>query len=329
MASNPSPLRLDAPFPWFGGKRKVAADVWKRFGTVTNYLEPFFGSGAVLLGRPAGWTGVESINDLDGYVTNFWRSVKYSAAGTAEWATNPIHENELHARHVWLLQHKDTLRGQLEGNPDWHDPKIAGWWVWGISNWIGSGFCSGKGAWSVNDVGQLVPLQSTTQGLSRQRPPIDRSGSGVTRPGKDIVAWFAALSERLRTVRIYSGDWSRICNAKLAVRAGVTGVFLDPPYADTANRVEDLYRMDSLSVAHAVRLWAVENGDNPNLRIALCGYAGEHQMPETWTEQSWSATGGYGRTTHAVENTEKERIWFSPHCVSPSVSTSASSNSLF
>ena len=39
-----------APFPWFGGKSRVAHIVWDRFGNVPNYVEPFFGSGAVLLG---------------------------------------------------------------------------------------------------------------------------------------------------------------------------------------------------------------------------------------------------------------------------------------
>jgi len=29
---------LFAPFPWFGGKRKVAADVWERIGRVSNRL---------------------------------------------------------------------------------------------------------------------------------------------------------------------------------------------------------------------------------------------------------------------------------------------------
>jgi site-specific DNA-adenine methylase len=33
-----------APFPWFGGKRRVAPVVWQRFGDVENYVEPFFGS---------------------------------------------------------------------------------------------------------------------------------------------------------------------------------------------------------------------------------------------------------------------------------------------
>ena len=40
---------MKAPFPWFGGKARIAPMVWERFGNVANYIEPFFGSGAVLL----------------------------------------------------------------------------------------------------------------------------------------------------------------------------------------------------------------------------------------------------------------------------------------
>ena len=54
---------LPAPFPWFGGKSRVAPAVWERFGVVRNYVEPFFGSGAVLLARPAPFEGPETIND--------------------------------------------------------------------------------------------------------------------------------------------------------------------------------------------------------------------------------------------------------------------------
>lgn len=31
---------MKAPFPWFGGKRKVAAEIWNRFGDVGNYVNP-------------------------------------------------------------------------------------------------------------------------------------------------------------------------------------------------------------------------------------------------------------------------------------------------
>src|SRR3990167_3126783 len=94
---------LDAPFPWFGGKRKVAADVWARFGAVTNYVEPFFGSGAVLLGRPGHSDGSETVNGLVGFVSKFWRSIRYSPQETAKHADTPVNENALHARHVVLV----------------------------------------------------------------------------------------------------------------------------------------------------------------------------------------------------------------------------------
>lgn len=43
---------LIAPFPYFGGKSKVADIVWQALGQPRHYIEPFFGSGAVLLARP-------------------------------------------------------------------------------------------------------------------------------------------------------------------------------------------------------------------------------------------------------------------------------------
>ena len=61
--------KLKAPFPYFGGKSLVADRIWDLFGDVDHYIEPFFGSGAVLLGRP-GWTPdmTETVNDMDGFL---------------------------------------------------------------------------------------------------------------------------------------------------------------------------------------------------------------------------------------------------------------------
>jgi DNA adenine methylase len=316
-------MSLPAPFPYFGGKRKVAAEVWSRFGSIQNYVEPFFGSGAVMLARP-NIVGNETINDFDGYVANFWRSIKLSPEATAEHADNPVNENDLHARHVWLLKRRDTLRAQLDGDPDWHDPKIAGFWVWGISCWIGSGFCSGDGPWWVDDAGQLVHLGNNGQGVNRQLVHLGNNGQGVNRQlvhlGNNgqgrLVPWFNALAERLRRVRVCSGDWSRVCGPSVTFKHGVTGVFLDPPYADTADRQDNLYRVDDLDVAHAVRDWCVANGDNQLLKIALCGYEGEHEMPESWAVHSWSAGEGFGaQAEERSENGKRERIWFSPGCM--------------
>lgn len=311
-------VHLQAPFPWFGGKRRVAAAVWARFGDVTTYVEPFFGSGAVLLGRPRPWRGIEVVNDRDGYVANFWRALAAEPETVAHWADWPVLENDLHARHSWLAQQRETLRARLEGDPHWYDPQIAGWWVWGVSCWIGGQFCGHTGPWVVTD-GQLVRGHSG-DGISRRL--IHIGGRGVHRrlTSEERLAWCRRLAERLRHVRVCCGDWSRVCTSAVVRRAHRNAVFLDPPYADTAGRDPDLYTEESVQVAHAVRAWALAHGDDPRLRIALCGYEGEHKMPPTWQEFRWRAHPGYGVLARVrSENWTRERIWFSPHCLPASL----------
>jgi hypothetical protein len=67
---------LKAPFPYFGGKSKIAGQVWARFGDVKNYVEPFCGSAAMLLARPDYTGQTETINDADGFVSNFYRALQ-------------------------------------------------------------------------------------------------------------------------------------------------------------------------------------------------------------------------------------------------------------
>ena len=297
--------KLQAPFPYFGGKSRIALEVWKRFGDVRNYVEPFFGSGAMLLNRPQPFEGTETVNDKDGLVANFWRAVRSNPDEVAHYADWPVNENDLHARHVWLVGEKDSLQSRLDGDPDYFDTKIAGWWCWGMCCWIGAGFCSGKGPWQsveVDGVRQLVHLGDAGRGVNRKREPLRE--------------WMQDLSDRLRCVRVCSGDWSRVCGSYVTHQRGMTAVFLDPPYADTAKRTSNLYRVDSESVAHQAREWAIENGHNPKMRIALCGYESEHEMPSDWECLAWKTAGGYGRQgSQGSQNAKRERIWFSPACI--------------
>jgi hypothetical protein len=128
---------------------------------------------------------------------------------------------------------------------------------------------------------------------------------------------FADLAERLRGVSVMCGDWSRVVTDAVLFggRKGATGVFLDPPYDVSAGREDGLYAHDA-NVSGAVREWAIAHGDDPRLRIALCGYAGEHDMPDSWSELAWKAHGGMGSQANerARENSKRERVWFSPHC---------------
>jgi DNA adenine methylase len=135
--------QLKAPFPFFGGKSKIAAAVWQRFGRVDNYVECFFGSGAVLLSCPhPGHT--ETVNDADGLLANFWRALQHDPDGVAAAADWPVNEADLHARHRWLVDRRSMVEA-LMADPDWYDAQAAGWWVWGISQWIGTGWCPPAG----------------------------------------------------------------------------------------------------------------------------------------------------------------------------------------
>ena len=329
-----------APFPYFGGKAAIADEVWARLGSVGRYVEPFAGSLAVLLCRPEPFVGREIVNDLDGLLVNVWRAMKADPVAVAEWADWPPTESDMHARHAWLVGQRESLTSRLEGDPDWYDAKAAGWWLWGIGLWIGGGWCSGTGPWRVAD-GQLLHAGDDGQGVHRQLLHAGDDGRGVHRKllhaGDDgreaatarastgnaarLASSFAVLAERLQGVMVMAGDWARVVTPAVLHSGGngVTGVFLDPPYADTATRASDLYAKDSESIAHEVREWAIANGDDPRLRIALCGYVGEHAMPDSWSELAWKAAGGYeGQSKNGrTGNSKRERVWFSPHCHRP------------
>lgn len=191
---------LKAPMPWFGGKQRAAALIWSRLGEVTNYVDPFFGSGAVLLGNPKP-AQIETVNDISTYLANFWRSIRYAPALTAYHADQPVNEANLHAMHRWLLNGPageqglrrwivaaleaqergedagpvlraalaedrplgPAFRDRVRRDPDYFDAEVAGRWVTGLCAWIGSGWCREDGG----------------EGASTQIPDLGGEGAGV------------------------------------------------------------------------------------------------------------------------------------------------------
>ena len=318
-------MNLSAPFPYFGVKSKAAPMVWSRFGSVKNYVEPFCGSAAMLLCAPDD-KRVETINDADGFVANFWRSVSSDPEAVAHHADWPVIEADLEARHSWLVQRSERLRWQLE-DPDFYDAKIAGWWVWGACAWIGAGWCSGEGPHITNGASlfdrRQLPHLSAGQGIKRKLPHLS-AGRGINRQlphvgnacrGEFIADWMRALSARLRDVRVANRDWLRVLSTSVTTRHGVTAVFLDPPYAKGS--MDYAAGGGGTSISQDVAAWCVANGGDPKLRIALCGHGDEHDLTAAgWTSAGWKAGGGYAKSEEAVENRMSETVWFSPHCVS-------------
>lgn len=62
------------PFAYFGGKTILAPRIAATFPPHLHYVEPFAGSLAVLLTKAP--SRMETVNDLDGDVVNFWRVLR-------------------------------------------------------------------------------------------------------------------------------------------------------------------------------------------------------------------------------------------------------------
>jgi DNA adenine methylase len=355
---------LKAPFPYMGGKSRIAREVWRRFGDTPNLVEPFFGSGAILLGRPSfDGNRIETVNDLDGHLANFWRALRADPDAVAYHADWPVSELDLHARGDWLYYRPDARAWveRLRSDPEYYDAKSAGWWVWFASCWIGG----------LPAIPETTPDGATVYGqgdagtgVHRKRPHAGNAGTGVHRAGvgsqrphlgsggqgngvhglngvsrqlpatniggvaaygdggprrQMLIEYFGQLAARLERVRVCCGDWTRVTGPSVTHKHGMTAVFLDPPYSH-AERDKQIYSHDN-DVAADVRQWAIENGDNPQLRIALCGYDTEHgdAMPDTWSVWRWKASGGYGSRGNGRgrANAGRETVWFSPACINP------------
>lgn len=297
---------LTFPAPWFGGKRRAAAMIWERIGDVDNWVEFFGGSGAVTLARPAEHRArVETINDLDSLLANFWRALRAAPEALADACDCPVIEVDLHARHRALIARRESLSAELEADPRAYDLEAAAWWVWGASAWIGDGWCNGKPTRGLPNLG----------GSCNNGKPVVNFGKGIhgAYARAALHDTFTRLAARLRYVRFPCGDWTRVATPAVTWRHGLTGILIDPPYP--AGKVD--YAVGSRGVAKDVHAWALAHGDDARMRIAFCGYEGDFAFPNTWECVPWKAKGGYGnqRQDGENENARRERIWFSPHCL--------------
>ena len=264
-----------------------------------------------------------------------------------------VHNCDLLARHLWLVNTGAERIAKMESDPDFYDAKVAGWWVWGLNQWIGSGWCSGNGPHmlidgKVQDVRQLPHLGDAGRGVNRKLPHLGDAGQGVNRqlphlgnagrgvnrqlphlgnrsndkPGReenvdDLTAYFQSLAARLRRVRVCCGDWTRVVTDGALAYGDTVGVFLDPPYQGDV-RAKDLYRVENYDISNAVREWAIKAGENPRYRIVLAGYEAEHQasMPASWRVIAYSANVAYQSAKANGSNSSNrhnERLWLSPH----------------
>jgi DNA adenine methylase len=325
---------------------------------VRIYIEPFAGSLAVLLARrvprietcndptmlfsnarrvPDHDLGavadgfLEVANDLDPYIVNAWRSIQQSPAETAAWCGDiGVDESLLHAVHDFLFLGEEAagFRRRMERDPAFYDARRAGYWLYFACTTVGpAGYLVPEVPRPFGKRGQLSS-GNTHHGTGIHRRldtglilPAGRSPwvGACRRRRQALVAWFLRLRDRLRKVQLCCGDWRRVCSSKSVTSLlGTVGLFIDPPYSGESGRTPGLYGVDSLTVAHDVRRYGLEHGDDPRFRIVLAGLAGEgHEELERhgWRCLAWRRHPGLGgRSEAGKERANRERLWASPYC---------------
>lgn len=306
---------LQAPFPYFGGKRRAAQIVWSKLGDVGGYVEPFAGSAAVLLARPPiRERRVETINDADGWLVNAWRAIQNAPDTVAAHAAGPVTEIDYHARLAWLQERRTPdLVAWLEGDPEAHDAKAAGWWLYVAACGIGDPW--GPGPWRVidghlRDSRKLPHLGDAGRGVNRELPHLGNAGRCEL-----LAGYMRALAGRLARVRITAGDWRRVLKpsvTRATAGPGITGIFLDPPYTIGG----DLYaHRNESDISAEVRQWCIDAPSD--MRMVLAGYDTDHDalLERGWTVVMGKAGGGAGYSTDSSAG-RRERLWVSPSCLS-------------
>lgn len=218
--------KLRACFPYFGSKYDIADAIWARLGNPDNYIEPFAGSLAVLLNRPAPGK-VETVNDTSGLVVNFWRAVTAAPEEVARWADQPVHETTLHAVHRRLVALAGDLAVKLADDDEYFDAKLAGKWAWGASAWLGGGWCDGalslrrpaligrdgsvqQGHGGHRDLSGQIPSLAGPGGLVMpRRLPAMNGGSGRARNGHGVHRTELSNLPQKRPALIGHGDHAR------------------------------------------------------------------------------------------------------------------------
>ena len=289
-------------FPYVGGKCLVAPEINRQFGAIDTRIDAFTGSSSWILASPP--VKYEIVNDLDGYVVNYLRAVKYAPDEVARHLDFPRAELELIAYHHYTRDRLPELVSRLGGDPEYYDPVIAARWAYVMAHSLMYEY-KRDGGWSVRD-GRLV----YERGTGRIRGSMTSRHLLLTRLLKErrVFEYITSLSERLRCVQVWWNDFEVVVEKADRSEFGVVGVLLDPPYPRHLRDYD--YDTDAADVWHRAARWAVSNGDNPRLRIAVCGYndaESDALFPPSWSRFFWRRF-GLGR------NKDKECVWFSPHC---------------
>ena len=182
-----------SPFNYPGGKSKSIDEILPLLPYTNRYVEPFGGSGAVLLARKPS-KGLEVLNDRYMGVVAFYRCIKdeEKMIRLCDLINNSIHARE---EWVWCKQTWENVDDDVE--------RAARWYY--MLRYSFGGLCRNFG---------------------RSTSPKGRIAGKI----RNNVPDFPAIHERLKHVQIENQDWRQCLND---YDHPDTVFYIDPPYIDT------------------------------------------------------------------------------------------------
>jgi len=146
-------IRLRTPIIYYGGKQKLASRIISLIPRHTLYCEPFIGGAAIFFAkRPS---EIEVINDTNGELINFYRTLKEDFSALEAEISTSLHSRDLHR--------KASL---IYNNPDMFDSVKRAWAVWILSTQSFAGMLDGT--W--DSICQKTPQQKNQYQTSRLHP---------------------------------------------------------------------------------------------------------------------------------------------------------------
>lgn len=217
-------MKVKAISPWFGSKRRLAANVIEALGPHTCYWEPFCGSLSVLLAKPA--CRMETVNDLHGHLINLARVLReeHLADRLYQGLQRTLMANELFNQACEYLKH------------EFISPDVEMAWAYFVASWMGRNGVQGTHG-SHGD--SFCARYSNNGGHSATR---------FVSAVESIPEWH----QRLRGVTIFRHDAfemiARIKDEK------ATAIYVDPPYiAKGAKYVHDFEADDHERLAKLLK----------------------------------------------------------------------------
>lgn len=267
---------------WVGSKYRLAPMITAMFPLHTVYVEPYFGTGSVLLAKPR--STVEVVNDLDNMLVMFYRVLR-------------DRPNDL-INALWLTPHsrwefEETIAGgpwdvdDVEPGSPLELEKVRRWFIW-----INQRYVMGHtGRWTV-----------TYQGSS---------GHSNGSKWHAFVGRLEGVAQRLHGVQIDHRDALEI--VERCIEASDTLLYLDPPYL-RETRHGSSYRIEADD--HHAQLLKLLSSGKVRASIMVSGYDSplyrDALQPQGWMPVSKSLLSG-GRSGRGSTNRKIEVVWVSPN----------------